>query len=348
MSVLDFKKENADKERQVEKAELRHLRPDETVASEPANEKPNKLPPKSDPFHVFVILGSFTLGVLKVLGKGAFLTIKASFSYLRYHPFHALLTGLLVALLGIMVATSSSIHANMILGEISNETVEDLIEASRYTRTYSSVRLGQRGAEEFLRVGAPDWAQREGVRAILFHARRAGLSVEDQAVLLATAEVESGFNPMAKAPTTTACGLFQFVRATGSKYGLSQADCMNPSANAKAGIAHYLDNYNDRVRGDISGLTGAERVFKLYELSYYLHHDGPNSSNPSNMVKAVVLDGTEFLFRAYRILLMENLSKEEAPSFLDRFSENLFEILHQIAEHTPFWPLQNVEAQPEA
>ena len=71
--------------------------------------------------------------------------------------------------------------------------------------------MRKRGAEEFLRVGAPVWAQREAVRAVLFHARKAGLSKEDQAVLLATVAVESGFNPSEKAPSTTACGLFQFV-----------------------------------------------------------------------------------------------------------------------------------------
>ena len=34
---------------------------------------------------------------------------------------------------------------------------------------------------------------------------------------------------------------------------------------------------------------GAELVLRLFELSYYLHHDGPHSSNPSNELKAKVL-----------------------------------------------------------
>jgi len=181
-----------------------------------------------------------------------------------------------------------------------------------------------------LRVGAPEWTQKESVRAVLFHARKAGLPLVDQAVLLAVVEVESGFNPMARAPTTTACGLFQFVRATGNNFGLSRSECMNPWLNARAGVQHYLYNYQRRVGTHVEGLPGAERVFRTFELSYYLHHDGPDSRRPSNDVKATVLSGTQFLFKAYDALQKEAQSKQQAPTFAERFAENVWEVLNAI------------------
>ncbi|MCI5066583.1 transglycosylase SLT domain-containing protein [bacterium] len=300
--------------------------------------------PKADSFRFLRTAWHLSTLTAKAILRGGLLTGKVVLGYLRYHPLHALLTVLLIALLAIMVVTSTTIHSDIILNEISDETVEDLIEASRFTRGYSSVRLAQIGERELLRVGAPPWVQREGVRAILYHARKAGLSLEDQAVLLATAEIESGFNPLARASTTSACGLFQFVKATGTAFDLSPSDCMSPFQNAKAGIQHYVKNHKNSVEEHVSHLQGAEKAFKTFELSYYLHHDGPHSKNPSNDVKAVVLNGTTFLFRAYSILRKENLSKAEAPSFLDRFTENLFGILHQITEYIPLLSASEVQA----
>ena len=336
--------ESALLEQRLEDTEKEESPEGEESAPAPESQSTPKSYPHSEPYIVLLVLWDIFWFTAKVCARGIVATSKATFFYLRYHPFHFLLTALLLFLLSLMVITSSGIHAKMIMGEISDETVEELIQASRYTRSHSLVRMKKLGAEELIQVGGPTWAQREGVRAVLFQARRAGLSIEDQAVLLATVEVESGFNPMAKAPTTTACGLFQFVKATGQAYNLAQADCMDPSANAKAGIAHYLDNYNRTVANQVSHLEGPEKVFKTYELSYYLHHDGPNSSNPNNDVKAVVLNGTEFLFRAYEILKREELSRRQAPSFLDRFTEHLFEVLHRMTEYIPFLNATEVHA----
>lgn len=339
MNVLPLPRQPETLDNELRTRSANQLDSDELKSSKNTNRRQGE-----EPFRFFSLLKDAIWISVRATAKAMFFAVKAAISYLRYHPFHFLLTALLLFLLVLMVITSSGIHAKMIHGKISSETVEELIQASRYTRDFSSLNLNKSGADEIVQVGAPKWAQREAVRAVLFHARRAGLSIEDQAVLLATAEVESGFNPMAKAPTTTACGLFQFVKSTGIRYELSRADCMDPSANARAGVQHYLDNYNRTVASKTSHLHGAEKVFKTYELSYYLHHDGPNSSNPSNDVKAVVLNGTEFLFRAYDILKREEVSQKHAPSFLNRYTEHLFQVLHRMAEYIPFVSIAEVQA----
>ncbi|MCB0321203.1 MAG: transglycosylase SLT domain-containing protein [Bdellovibrionales bacterium] len=252
-------------------------------------------------------------------------------NYIWHHPGHALFSSFLIVLLAAVSITGSQIYDHMILSKISDETVDQVIEASKYTRDFNALDVASSGAQEFLGVGAPDWAQRESIRAILFNARKERLSIEHQAVLLAIAEVESGFNPMAKAPTTTACGIYQFVKNTGLMYNLRQSECMNPWRNAEAGIAHYIDNYRNRVQVEVSGLDGPEGVFRTFELSYYLHHDGPMSTSSSNDVKAVILSGTQFLFKAYQVLQQETESQRAAPSFAERFTENFWEVLHNIS-----------------
>lgn len=265
--------------------------------------------------------------------KSLYFFAKKLFRYLRLHPIHAFSSALLLLILVVLTVTGSRIHEDIILSEISSNTVDDIVKSSSYTRDFNLVQVGKRGSVEFTGVGAPLWSQREAARAVLFHARKAGLSLEDQAVLLATVEVESGFNPSAKAPTTTACGLFQFVRATGQQFGLSQTDCMNPWLNAQAGVAHYIKNYNKSVKLKVSHLEGSQKVLKTFVLSYYLHHDGPNSTNPSNDVKATILNGSDFLFKVYDVLSNESESKRQAPNFLDEFSQNFLEIIHGISAY---------------
>lgn len=262
-------------------------------------------------------------------------------SYLFRHPMHALSSLALLLILGLVLWTGAQIHDQMILSQVSDETVNKIITASKYTRDYNSENLASVGTQEFQRVGGPDWAQREGIRAILYHSRKNGLSIEDQAVLLATAEVESGFNPMAKAPTTSACGLFQFIKKTGQLMGLQPNHCMNPWLNAQAGIAHYLTNYSQHVQPLVDRLSGPERVFRTFEVSYYIHHDGVLSPSPSKDVKATILSGTQFLFQTYKILQNEGESKQQAPTFAERFAENFWKVLDNVLNYlsspsTPF------------
>ena len=70
--------------------------------------------------------------------------------------------------------------------------------------------------------------------------------------LYSTAVQESALNPKAKAPTSSATGLFQFINSTwsnmvskyGSKYGIGMGDRENPQASAIMGALFMRDNIN--------------------------------------------------------------------------------------------------------
>lgn len=300
--------------------------------SSPATPTPKQpelpaLKPAPSPVFTFVRFLWLTIASSCAL---AWYIVSALVRYAIRHPFNVLANAIMLIVLGVMIVTGSEIHSQLILGRISDQTIDAVIEGSRFTRTYDADEVTRSGGREFLNVGAPVWTQREAVRAILFHARKAGLSIEDQAVLLAIVDIESGFNPTAHAPTTTACGLFQFVKRTGEIFGLSQSECMDPWKNAQAGIAHFLYNYERRVSPAVKDLQGAEKLFKTYELSYYLHHDGPESQNPSNDVKAIILNGSSFLFKAHRALQEEATSSNKAPSFAEQFFNNLVKLFDRV------------------
>jgi len=279
--------------------------------------------------HPTVVPAGFKLIWVALAGflRALWYSIGRSLRYLWHHPIQVVLNLAFLVVVAVMLMTGSEIHKQMILGKISDQTIDKIIEASQFTRDFDSTAASRDATREFQRVGAPNWIQRESIRAILYHARKAGLPIEDQAVLLTTAEIESGFNPMARAVTTTACGIFQFVQRTGQIFELSPVECMNPWLNARSGVDHYVSNYEQRVRKDVGSLSGAEKVFRTFELSYYLHHDGPNSSNPSNDLKATVLSGTQFLFKVFHVLEQEADSEEHAPSFAQIFSEKLWGLL---------------------
>ncbi|WP_166206711.1 XVIPCD domain-containing protein [Cognatiluteimonas telluris] len=96
-------------------------------------------------------------------------------------------------------------------------------------------------------------------------ARQAGLNPHRTAYVLAIARVESGFNPDAAAGTTSAYGLGQFIDRTAANYGISDKNRGDVPLQAKALVAHFLDNEaiaNRRGQGE--------------EYIYKYHHDGPN------------------------------------------------------------------------
>ena len=286
--------------------------------------------PPTLPVCLYILLRA----VFKTCASAVKWSVVTVWGYLRHYPNHAACNILFLAAISLLLITGSKVHDQLLLSRISDSLIESLIHSSKYTRDYRSADASTRGVQLFLRVGAPRWTQKESIKAVLFHARRAGLSLLHQAVLLATVEVESGFNPMARAPTTSACGLFQFVRATGIAFGLSQAECMDPWLNAKAGVKHYIRNYQEKVEKRVTGFTGPELLFATFEHTYYLHHDGINSTNPSPEVKAVVLGGTQFLFKAYEVLLSE-AEREEAErassSFTSEFAETFWDSVQRVS-----------------
>jgi putative chitinase len=109
--------------------------------------------------------------------------------------------------------------------------------------------------------------QRASIEAIRAEASKAGMTVEQEAMVLAIAYVESGFNPDAAAGTTSAQGLGQFIRRTGAHYGLTDTNRWDVQEQARALVEHTLDNYAAAWRAGL----GVEYV-------YARHHDGSFSN----------------------------------------------------------------------
>ena len=257
---------------------------------------------------------------------------KICWLYLVNHPSHAAIGIVVAAALTVLFQTGQNLHEQVASRQISETSIDQIVSRSRFGKSYSPGKVAKSGAQAFLNVGAPTWIQKEGARAVLAMAKKHELELHHQAALLATVDIESGFNPLAKAPTTTACGLFQFVRRTGEAYGMNQDNCMNPWVNADAGIRHYLDNYRNRVEDKVQDLDETERLFRTFELGYYLHHDGPNSSNPSKDLKAIVLNGTPFLLHVYEVLKREQDNQVEVPSYWDTLEAKATKLLDPVTQ----------------
>jgi putative chitinase len=98
---------------------------------------------------------------------------------------------------------------------------------------------------------APTDVKEAVVNMIINEGREAGLSDRDIAIILATAYVESGFNPDAATLTSTAAGIGQFVEKTWSKYG-KREDPFDTQANIRALIKEYIDIKNKVTKFGLS------------------------------------------------------------------------------------------------
>jgi len=113
---------------------------------------------------------------------------------------------------------------------------------------------------------APLEVQKQVIDKLIAAAREAGMNARRAALLLATAKIESGFNPDAAAGTTSASSLGQFVDKTGKAYGLNDSNRFDTNANVKALLAHFLDNE-----------ALAKKRGKPDVWCYKYHHDGPTA-----------------------------------------------------------------------
>lgn len=73
--------------------------------------------------------------------------------------------------------------------------------------------------------------------------RRYGWTGEQLDDLMALVNQESGFNPQADNPTSTAYGLFQFLESTRENYGLPLS--AGPKAQTRAGLRYIKDRYSN-------------------------------------------------------------------------------------------------------
>lgn len=98
--------------------------------------------------------------------------------------------------------------------------------------------------------------------------RNAGLDVRNTAHVLAIARIESGFNPDAAAGTSSATGLGQFINKTGASYGIDDTNRFDATSQARALVAHYIDNR------DLAARRGQGETY-----IYKYHHDGPSADS---------------------------------------------------------------------
>jgi hypothetical protein len=106
------------------------------------------------------------------------------------------------------------------------------------------------------------------VNTLINECHKQGLSREDTAHVLSIARLESGFNPDAAATSTSACGVGQFIHATGEGYGLSSKNRFDVHDNAKAMVEHYVENKK---------LAQEHGKGEAYIYKYY--HDGPSHNS---------------------------------------------------------------------
>lgn len=94
-------------------------------------------------------------------------------------------------------------------------------------------------------------------------------SLQERATALAIIRFESGFNPDAAAPSTSASGLAQFIDKTGSSYGLDSSNRFSMEQSITAFLSHIAD-----LRTLISKkFPGGQNDTALL---YGLYHDGPS------------------------------------------------------------------------
>jgi hypothetical protein len=156
---------------------------------------------------------------------------------------------------------------------VSDKVLQDFLDVGRVKDETP------RDAGEWFRWGGiPVEHQASSIRAVVDALAKARPPIGVAAAILTIARVESGWNPYSRNPTSTACGLFQFVRATWATYDPSQDRCFDPRANAAAGVKHLMALYQTRVGPRLEPLlpitTEDERVQWTYRLLYALHYHG--------------------------------------------------------------------------
>ena len=94
---------------------------------------------------------------------------------------------------------------------------------------------------------------------------RQGLSMRDTAQVIAIARLESGFNPDAAAPESSAAGVGQIINKTGEHYSLGEHNRFDIHDNVHALVSYYRDSK------ELAHAHGQSDAF-----IYKYYHDGPS------------------------------------------------------------------------
>lgn len=115
------------------------------------------------------------------------------------------------------------------------------------------------------------------------------LDAEDRNFILTTARIESGFNPCAKNPNSSATGLYQFLTPLANAHGLTPADRVDCDKSTEAMVSFYNGEmkpyYNNWVASGMTTIAGKPVVQNAHTARYaslsksawlygLIHHDG--------------------------------------------------------------------------
>lgn len=159
---------------------------------------------------------------------------------------------------------------------LSEQVLHELLDVGRVdSRTTQDPEAWRRWGQV-----APE-GQESAMRAVIDALTGARPPLSVAASILAIARVESGWNPYSQNPTSTACGLFQFIKATWQLYSDNRESCFDPGVNAWAGVKHITMLYESHVQERIAPLalvtTEMERVEWTYRMLYAYHYHGEGS-----------------------------------------------------------------------
>jgi hypothetical protein len=190
----------------------------------------------------------------------------------------AMLLASTVALARPAAANTRSVGAATFPAVVPEPLVQKLVDVGR---------VGPRPAggepEAWKRWGRGSREQQErAVRAVVGALAEHRPPIHVSAAILAIARVESGFNPFSQNPNSTACGIFQFIKATWLRYASTHSSCTDPAINAGAGVRHLTLLHDAYVRHAIAGdvqLDELERVERTYRLMYAYHYHGESSKH---------------------------------------------------------------------
>lgn len=272
----------------------------------------------------------FIVYLLYVCWKG----IAASAMYYGRRPLLLTRDVLLAIIFGAILYSGMESYQKQLEAIVTAELVEKIDQSSTSRRLINRVRATE-NSQEFLAHGAPEWLRRITIRTIIVESRKNGLDTSAVAVLLATADRESGFNPFAKARKTTACGIFQFIDKTGKTFDLSAEGCMDPVQNTRAEIRHFRQIMR-AIEPKLAGLAPVERLVMMFRQSYCRHHDGQNSRSCSNDADITVSRGLELLLAAHRELEAVEKTRLNAPGFSTQVFRTLSRGSGRVSENVAF------------
>lgn len=283
-------------------------------------------------FSFLELVGKFTCYLSSKFSKAT----KYVANYYWQHKIRFLSDVVMAIIFVALIIAGNKIYQTSLEAQVTDRLVTKIDQHSSYKRNINRL-VASSNQYEFMKVGGPDWLRQTGIKTMLVEATRANLSVIETAVLLTIADKESGFNPLAKAKDTTACGLNQFIAETGNRFGLQETECFNPAPNARAQIRHFQKIINlPAVKGALQHKSNEERLLYMFQEVYCRHHDGENTKACSSIATNMTGRSLSMLFGAYKALMEASNSTTNnsfAYAVYDTMEDMSYLVKNQITMH---------------